>query len=139
MDFSNKHVSNIEYRWVIVYAVTVMLILTLPYVMGYAVEGESWKFTGFAFGVEDGNSYIAKMLSGAAGNWLFFTPYTSFPQNGVLAYLPYILLGKLSSPPGQHIQLVVIFHLFRIIAGILAIIATYDFFQYTYYVSSGDD
>jgi len=127
MDFSHIRVSKKEYRWVIVYAATVMLILTLPYVIGYAIEGDSWKFTGFIYGVEDGNSYIAKMLSGAAGNWLFYTPYTAFPQNGVLAFLPYILLGKLSSPPGQHIQLVVIFHLFRIIAGILSIIATYDF------------
>ena len=99
----------------------------LPYILEYARAGGDWEFTGFVFGVEDGNSYIAKMHSGASGNWLFISPYTAYPQHGVIAFLPYILLGKLSSAPGQHEQLVVLFHLFRIFAGILAVTATYDF------------
>jgi hypothetical protein len=109
------------------FAVLVMLVTTLPYLLGYAVQGQDWRFTGFLFGVEDGNSYIAKMRSGAAGNWLFRTPYTTFRQHGVLAFLPYLLLGKLAQPPGMHVQLVALYHLFRIGAGILAILATSDF------------
>lgn len=104
-----------------------MLATTLPYLLGYAVQGQNWRFTGFVFGVEDGNSYIAKMLSGAFGDWLFRTPYTTFPQTGLLAFFPYILLGKLASPPGLHEQLVALFHLFRLGSGFLAILATYDF------------
>jgi len=99
----------------------------LPYLLGYAVQGTNWRFTGFVFGVEDGNSYIAKMLSGTYGAWLFRTPYTAEPQNGALAYLPYLLLGKLAAPPGEHEQLVALFQIFRFAAGILAILATYDF------------
>jgi len=127
MDSKLTKVSVIERRWVLVFAIIIMVITTLPYILGYARAGENWDFTGFIFGVEDGNSYIAKMLSGASGNWLFISPYTAYPQHGVIAFLPYILLGKLSSAPGQHEQLVVLFHLFRIFAGILAITATYDF------------
>jgi len=127
MESKLTKVSVIERRWVVSFALAFMLITTLPYILGYVKAGEDWQFTGFVFGVEDGNSYIAKMLSGASGNWLFYSPYTAFPQYGVIAFLPYILLGKLSSPPGQHEQLVVLFHLFRIFAGILAIISTYDF------------
>jgi hypothetical protein len=67
------------------------------------------------------------MMAGTAGDWLFYTPYTAYPQDGALAFLPYILLGKLASPPGLHLQLVVLYHLFRFAAGILAILATYDF------------
>jgi len=127
MDSKLTKVTLIERRWVFSFALFFMLITTLPYILGYAKAGTDWQFTGFVFGVEDGNSYIAKMLSGASGNWLFFSPYTAFPQQGVIAFLPYILLGKLSSAPGQHEQLVVLFHLFRIFAGILSICATYDF------------
>ncbi|RLD03697.1 MAG: hypothetical protein DRI56_12045 [Chloroflexota bacterium] len=114
-------------RWLYIFALLVMVVTTIPYIMGYAAQGTEWRFTGFVFGVEDGNSYIAKMLGGAAGEWLFRTPYTALPQRGVIAFLPYMLLGKLTAPPAQHAQLVALFHLFRFGAGILAILATYDF------------
>jgi hypothetical protein len=109
------------------FALVVMAVTTVPYLAGYAQQGSEWVFTGFVFGADDGNSYIAKMLSGAAGAWLFRTPYTTFPQQGVAAYLPYLLLGKLASSPAIHVQLVALFHLFRFAAGVLALLATYDF------------
>ena len=114
-------------RWVLTFALLVMMFTTLPYLLGFASQGSDWRFTGFLFGVEDGNSYIAKMQSGSAGAWLFRTPYTIENQRGVVAFLPYLLLGKLAAPPGLHEQLVVLFHLFRIVAGILEILATYQF------------
>ena len=116
-----------ERRWAIGFAMAVMLITTLPYLLGFWAQGKDWFFTGFVFGVEDGNSYIAKMFTGGQGSWLFRTPYTAFPQSGFLAFLPYLLLGKLAAPPGQHEQLVALFHLFRWVAGVACILATYDF------------
>jgi hypothetical protein len=104
-----------------------MILTTIPYIVGYGSQGEGWRFTGFVIGVEDGNSYIAKMLSGADGDWLFRTPYSAEEQKGFLAFIPYILLGKLSSQPAQHDQLVAIYHWFRFFSGILAIIAGFDF------------
>jgi hypothetical protein len=123
-------IARMEWRWVWIYATLVMLVTTIPYLAGYASQTEAWRFTGFVFGVEDGNSYIAKMLSGEAGDWLFRTPYTAEPQRGVLAFLPYTLLGKLASPPALHEQLVALFHMFRILAGILEILATYQFLAF---------
>ncbi len=123
-------VTSRERRWVLLFACLVMVLTTLPYFQGYAVEGEAYRFNGFVFGVQDGNSYIAKMLNGAYGAWLFRTPYTVLPQRGVLMYLPYILLGKLAAPPGLHVQLVMLFHLFRFIAGVLMILASYDFLAF---------
>lgn len=116
-----------EKIWILKFAVLVMLVSLVPYVIGFARQGSDWVFTGFVFGVEDGNSYIAKMLSGANGYWLFQTPYTAYPQNGAFAFILYLLLGKLSSSPGQHTQLVLLFHIFRFAAGILMFLATYDF------------
>jgi hypothetical protein len=109
------------------FAAAIMLATSLPYALGYIAQGDQMRFTGFVFGVEDGNSYIAKMLSGSVGAWSFRTPYTACAQRGAPVFLPYLLLGKLAAPPGLHEQLVAIYHLFRILAGFLAILASYDF------------
>ena len=117
-------------RWVLAFAIAVMLVTSLPYILGFTAQGDGWRFTGFVFAVEDGNSYIAKMLSGSAGAWFFRTPYTADPQRGVLAFLPYLLLGKLAAPVGLHEQLAAIFHTFRFAAGCLVLLATYDFLAF---------
>ncbi len=116
-----------ERAWVLWLAAGVMLWTTLPYILGYQAQGEAWVFTGFVFGVEDGNSYLAKMLSGAEGAWLFRTPYTPYPQSGAAAFLPYLLLGKLTAGPGQHEQLAALYHFFRIAAGFFSFAASYQF------------
>jgi hypothetical protein len=117
-------------RWALAFAIAVMLVTSIPYLLGFTAQGDGWRFTGFVFAVEDGNSYIAKMLGGSAGAWLFRTPYTADPQRGVLAFLPYLLLGKLAAPTGLHEQLVAIFHIFRMAAGCLVLLATYDFLAF---------
>ncbi|GAP14736.1 hypothetical protein LARV_02511 [Longilinea arvoryzae] len=114
-------------RWLWGFALLTILATTLPYLIGFARQGSGWEFSGFVFGVEDGNSYIAKMLAGSAGDWLFRTPYTNQPQNGFLGFLPYILLGKLAGGKALHLQLVVLFHLFRAVGIVLYVFATYDF------------
>lgn len=116
-----------EKRWLISISIFLILITTIPYLLGYFFEGSDWKFTGFLFGVEDGNSYIAKMLNGANGDWLFRTPYTTMEQTGLIVFLPFILLGKLTSQPGQHDQLVAIYHIFRWIGIFLFVFSSYDF------------
>ncbi len=116
-----------EKRWLLIFTIIILSITTLPYIIGFWQAGSGWQFSGFFMGVEDGNSYIAKMLLGSQGEWLFKTPYTAFPQTGFLAFLPYLLLGKLTAPPGQHAQLVALFQLFRWAGGFVMIYATYRF------------
>ena len=127
---SMETISRAERSWVLKVSIVVMLLTSLPYILGFAMQGEALRFSGFIFAVEDGNSYIAKMLSGAEGSWLFRTPYTSMQQGGVLMFAPYILLGKLASSPGMHDQLVALFHLFRIASGVLFLMATYEFIAF---------
>lgn len=119
-----------EKMWVLRYGVLVMVITSLPYLTGYLSQGEDWHFNGFVFALEDLNSYIANMFSGSAGDWLFRAAYTTLPQRGVLMFLPYILLGKLASFQAVHEQFLAFFHLFRFGAGLLSILATYDFLAF---------
>ena len=122
--------SRVERSWVLKISIAVMLLTSLPYLLGYALQSDMQRFTGFIFAVEDGNSYIAKMLRGAQGAWLFRTPYTPMRQSGVLMFAPYTLLGKLASSPGMHDQLVALFYLFRIFSGVLFLLATYEFIAF---------
>lgn len=118
---------NHSRRWLWGFAIFVALITSLPYLVGYMNAGAEQAYSGFVIGVEDGNSYIAKMLSGTAGDWLFRTPYTAVEQKGSLAFLPYLLLGKLAGGEAVHTQLVGLFHLFRVIGCFLFVFSTFDF------------
>lgn len=120
-------IDSSEHRWIWGWAFFLLVLTTLPYWIGFSSQGTDWRFTGFIFGVEDGNSYIAKMLTGASGDWLFRTPYTATDQRGFLAFLPYLLLGKLTAGAGQHVQMVALFQLFRWAGIVLCLFATYDF------------
>jgi hypothetical protein len=114
-----------ERAWVLAFSIGLILLTGLPYL---AAAGQpQMEFTGFIYGVEDGNSYIATMLAGANGDWLFHSPYTTHAQNGALLFLPYLLLGKLVGPNAQHGQLVLLFHVFRSLSLIALCFATYEF------------
>jgi hypothetical protein len=101
-------------------------ITTIPYLVAFASQGNGWRFSGFLFNVEDGNSYLAKILLGSEGAWLFRTPYTTMPHPGSLVYLPYIFLGKLAIV-NSHLCLLALFHGFRFAATVLLALACYDF------------
>lgn len=110
----------------------VMALTSIPYLIAFQKtlsvdRNPSWRFSGFLFGVEDGNSYIAKMRRGMEGEWLFRSPYSAMEQKGLLAFLPYYLIGKLAGGRDTHEQLVVLFHWFRIGAGMICIFVTYRF------------
>lgn len=124
----DKRVDLSRRNWLIGFIIFVLLVTTVPYLVGILAQGDHWRFSGFLFGVEDGNSYLAKMHAGLSGEWLFKSPYTSSTYSGVLAFLPYMMLGKIAILPIEpHLQLVVLFHLVRWISTIAMILATFHF------------
>ena len=107
------------------YGLVLGALTSIPYLIAALNQGTDWAFTGFLLAVEDGNSYLAKMLSGSDGAWLFRSPYSTAEQRGIVAFLPYLLLGKLST--GEHSQLVWLYHLFRVGSIPLLVLAVYRF------------
>lgn len=126
-------ISRAEWRRVALFAVAVMLVTAIPYIIGALAAGAGWTFGGFAFGADDGYSYLAKMRLGARGDWLFTLRYTHEPHGGALLFLPYLLLGKLAalfvSPPSASLPaaLIIAFHAARIACGFALILVTYRF------------
>jgi len=124
----DKQTSSGSRSWLIGLIVIILLVTTIPYLLGYLNQGDHWRFSGLLFGVEDGNSYLAKMHTGLSGEWLFLSPYASPTQPGVLAFFPYIVLGKIAILPLEpQLQLVFLFQLFRWISATAMILATYYF------------
>ena len=118
----------------LVYGLALTLLLTLPYVLGWATQGSDHVFSGFLFGVDDGNSYLGKMRLGAQGEWNFSLFYTAEPHEGApLLFLPYILPGQISrlfmaeTNPALTPLLLGIFHLMRVVFGLLLILVLYRF------------
>jgi hypothetical protein len=120
-------IEKTDRKWFVLLLFGAIFLTTLPYFNALSNQGDKWVFSGFFMGVEDGNSYFAKMLSGMAGSWLFKTPYTTQAQNGIIAFLPYLLLGKLAYPPAQHIQFIMLFQLFRWAGIFIYLLGIYQF------------
>ncbi len=126
-------VTRVEWQRVAIFALIVMMMTTLPYVIGWLSAGTDWEFGGFLFGSDDGCSYLAKMRLGARGDWLFTIRYTSEPHDGALLFFPYILLGRLTglftgtNDPHLPTALAIAFHTARVISGTLLIVVTYRF------------
>jgi hypothetical protein len=118
-------ISRREWAWAAGLALIVMALTTAPYLAAASHNSEAWSFGGSLVGVDDGNAYIAKMMRGATGSWLYTIPYTSEPQSGVFLHIFYLLLGHLAGP--HHTALVITFHIARIICGFALLLCSYYF------------
>ena len=117
-----------EWLWAACWAAGVLLITSLPYLYGAAISTPAGQFGGFVVGVEDGNSYLAKMQEGRAGDWLFHLAYTPESHRGAFFYIYYLLLGKLSGLAGLTPLLML--HLSRVFAVPFGLLSFYYFAAY---------
>lgn len=105
-------------------------ITLAPYVTACASQGSKWRFSGFLFNLEDGNSYTAKLMLGSESAGLFHSPYTTLPHPGSPVYLPYLFLGKLAGAFNSHDCLILLFHTSRAVSIVLLALAYYDFLAF---------
>ena len=122
--------SRSEWRSVLLLALVVVVITTAPYCWRGRSREDDWHFSGFLFGVEDGNSYLGKMRLGARGVWDFFLFYTPEAHDSVpLVFLPYILPGQIvghlfaDTDPALTPALIVTYHVMRVVFDALLIVA----------------
>ncbi len=114
-----------EWRRVIVFASIVMLLTALPYLLGALLNTPQQIFGGLLIGLEDQYSYLAKMVQGAHGAWLFHLPYTSTPHPGIFLYSFYLLLGKLGVVLG--LPNAGLYHIARVGLGLICLLVIYRF------------
>nr|BAL58016.1 hypothetical conserved protein [uncultured Chloroflexota bacterium] len=105
-----------------------LTITSLPYLYGAWLSSPERSFSGFVIGLEDGNSYLAKMNLGRSGYWLFRLVYTPEPHQGALFFLYYLLLGKVAGLTG--LSNVLVLHLSRLFTIPFGLLAFYYFAAY---------
>lgn len=109
-------------QWFLIFSGLIVLLSTMPYLVGRAITPAGFHFTGLLLNPIDGQSYLAKIGQGAGGSWLFTLPYTSEPQQPVFIYPFYLLLGHLA-PANSPVVYVVLYHAVRIVFGFLLLVA----------------
>ena len=127
------NVSAREWWRVAVVAALILILTSVPYWVALNAQTADLRFGGFMFGVEDGNSYLAKMRQGAEGRWTYTIRYTAEPHAGGFIFVPYLLLGKLSAAlvgagsPQLVTTMLIVFHGARLLASLLLIVVLYRF------------
>lgn len=114
-------------RKVLPVAFIYLCTLILPFIAALILAGKDYVFGGFLLNPLDGNSYLAKMMLGWQGEWIFRLPYTANPGSGAYLFLFYILLGHISRL--LAINLLVMFHITRLISAGLMFYAIIRFIQ----------
>lgn len=118
-------VTRAEWRWVAGVSVGLMLLTSLPYLVGVLSQTPDLVFGGFLTAVEDGNHYLAVMQQGAAGRWLFTLPFTAEDHAPMAVYGLYLLLGRLAGALG--LPLLLALHLARLGATLGLVVSVYRF------------
>jgi hypothetical protein len=119
-----------EYRFVLIIGMVVLVIASVPYVLGAAMATEERVFGGFVYAIEDCYSYLAKMRQGAEGAWLFRIAYTPEPHRRALFFPFHLLLGKVAALlPGSDLtaHLVWVYHGARVVFGLVLLLTVYRF------------
>lgn len=107
--------------------VWLLLFLNLPYVIALAITDQKYMFGGFLLNPVDGYTYLAKILQGRLGNWLFTLPYSAEPNQGAPIFWFYLLLGHLSR--WLNVSPVFTFHLARFLSSIALLVSLKSFFE----------
>ncbi len=102
--------------------------ISLPYILAARSAGEGYVFGGFLVNPLDGNSYLAKMQQGLAGQWEFSLTYSPQGGGGAYIFLFYIFLGHLAGWTG--LPLLLVFHLARLLASIGLLVVLWRFFRW---------
>jgi hypothetical protein len=115
-------------EWAVVLcALTVILLTTVPYLYAARSAGDQYVFGGFLFNPIDGNTYLAKMYQGREGMWLYTMPYSPEAGRGAYLFLFYLFLGHLARITG--LSLILTFHIARFLAILAMLSAIYLFYR----------
>jgi len=117
--------SKSESRWALLWAVVVVGLTCLPYLVAWLLTPDGTQYTALLVNHFDGESYYAKMQQGARGDWLFHLAFTPEPHDGAFIFTLYLALGHLSAALGLPLPLT--YHLARVAAGIFMLLVAYHF------------
>jgi len=112
-----------ELRWAAAVAAVFMLLTCLPYLFGLALRQPGWYYSGLLTNPDEHNVYLSLMRQAADGRLLFSDRFTSEPQRGLVLNVLWLGLGLFARL--THLPLPIVYHLARLVAGWLLLMAVY--------------
>ncbi len=109
----------------LVWAIIIVLLSSLPYIWGYFITPSGYSFTGLTHNIDDGAVYLSWMRQAADGHFFQRNLFTSEAQPARQFNVLFLAMGWCAAI--GHLPLIVIFHLFRIVLGIALILCLWQF------------
>ena len=123
-------IAKSEWRWALLWAVVIVGLTCLPYLIAWQLAPEGTQYTGLLINHLDGESYYAKMRQGARGDWLFHLPFTPEPHEGTFIFAFYLALGQLAG--ALNVPIPVVYHIARAGSGLFFLLVGYRFIALFY-------
>ncbi len=114
-------------EWLTAVGVTLLfiLLLAIPYALGYLFAAPGTFFTGLLMNPEDSQTYLAKMWQGYNGAWLYAIPFTAEAHTPAFVGVFYIWLGQLARALG--VTVTAVWHGSRVVAQAILSLSTFWF------------
>ncbi len=116
---------GVEWRWVSLVSLGIVLLASIPYLFGYAIAPTEHEFIGLTRNVDDALVYLSWMRQAADGHFFTRNLFTSEPQVGHGVNLLFYGLGRFAGT--THLPLIVVFHAARLIFGAGLLMLVYAF------------
>lgn len=114
-----------ELKWVLGWALAIVLLASVPYIHGAAITPAGYHFVGLTQNVEDGAVYLSWTRQAADGHFYIRNLFTNDPQPKAAFNLLFLVMGCVARL--THLSCIAVYHLFRVLLGIGLLFAVYRF------------
>jgi len=118
-----RNIAAREVAAVLLWSCLVMALTAVPYVIAERAAGPDRYFSGFLWGVDEGNVYLSWIRQASEGAWFIENQYTTRFQKPHFFNLFLLLLGRACHY--FHLQPIQVFHLARLMGIPFALYAFY--------------
>lgn len=120
----SRGVTTREWALASVIALVVVVLLQVPYLLGYLTAAPDTMYTGLLVNVEDAN-YITIIQRGIEGAWTHSLRFTSEPDAPAFLYVFYLTLGHAAR--GMGMDATTMWHVSRGVLAFVAFVLTFGF------------
>lgn len=121
----NEKTAISERRWVMAWALLIVVLSSLPYLFGLRITPPGYEFLGLTHNIDDGAVYLSWMRQAADGHFFIRNLFTSDPQPAKTFNLLFLLMGWTSRL--SHLPLIVVFHLYRVGLAVALLFAAHKY------------
>ncbi len=114
-----------ELRWVLAWAVAIVLLSSLPYLLGLKITPPGYHFLGLTHNIDDGAVYLSWMRQSADGHFFIRNLFTNGPQAARTFNALFLLMGWFAAL--TRLPLIWVYHIWRALFGVALLVTVWQF------------